>query len=172
MILQQNIITHTHTHTLTSHIMCTFPNFVRYLPILTMKIRMHATNSMYIYIYNTIIPYLIGIVFRKKDDFYVACFANKRLRLLCFAAKHTRLSTIRYISFSITIHNLWWTKQKFKNKINKRTKIILKINHSLFNLNFVSRNPFQILLFVWHNTLVNVSIWLNNECGERVKWYI
>lgn len=51
--------------------------------------------------------YLIRVIFGKKYDFYVARFANECLWLLCFAAKHSRLSTIRYISFGIAIHNLW-----------------------------------------------------------------
>lgn len=50
--------------------------------------------------------YLVCVVFGKKYDFYIACFANECLRLFCFAAKHTWLPTIWYIRFCVAINNL------------------------------------------------------------------
>lgn len=91
VILQQSIIT---SHRFVSLKMCV-------VMFSSTHSHTHAHRMLH-----TTSPYLIGIVFGKKYDFYVARFANKRLRLFCFAAKHTRISTIRYIRFSIAIHNL------------------------------------------------------------------
>lgn len=50
--------------------------------------------------------YLIGVIFSEKYDFHVAGFTNKRLRLFSFATEHSRFTTIRYVRFRISIHNL------------------------------------------------------------------
>ena len=62
--------------------------------------------SCFAFVVFMLLTYLICEIIGVKNYFNVACFANKRLRLLRFTTEWTRLSAIRNICFGVAVDNL------------------------------------------------------------------